>query len=278
MPFIETQADMFGNSVQLFYEDLGRGRPVIFIHGWPLSHEMWEYQLPAFTGSGFRCICYDRRGFGRSSRPMSGYDYDTLASDLKAVLDTLDLHDVILVGFSMGGGEVARYCSRYECARISKVVLLGSITPYMYKTPDNPEAVDPEVFDKMKEQISEDRMGFLESFGKQFYGVSMISHPVSTAHLENDRRLAAQASPLATLACAHSFATTDFRKDMAAIRVPALIIHGDADKTVPIEASAHRTADMIPDNELIVYQGAPHGFYFTDKQKLNEDLLRFCSW
>jgi pimeloyl-ACP methyl ester carboxylesterase len=277
MPFIETQADISGHSAQIFYEDLGQGRPVVFIHGWPLSHEMWEYQVNAFTDAGFRCITYDRRGFGRSSRPVSGYDYDILAADLKSLLDTLDLQDVVLIGFSMGGGEVVRYCSRYDCARVSRVVLLGSVTPYMYKIPDNPDGVEPEVFAKMTEQIKEDRMGFLENFGKQFYGVSMISHPVSTAHLENDRRLAAVASPLATLACAHSFSTTDFRKDMALVHVPTLIIHGDADKTVPIESSGQRSAAMIPNNEFIVYQGAPHGFYFTEKQKLNEDLLRFCS-
>lgn len=275
MHFIETQPDDSGTSVQLFYEDLGKGRPIVLIHGWPLSHEMWEYQAGIFVQAGFRCISYDRRGFGKSSRPLSGYDYDTFADDLKAILDTLDLQDVILVGFSMGGGEVARYFARHGGHRVSKAVLLGSVTPFMLKTPDNPQGTEKIVFDKMTEQIREDRMDFLENFGKQFYGVNMMNHPVSTALLDNDRRLAALASPIATMCCIHAFSSTDFRKDMKSINVPTMIIHGDADKIVPLEASASRSAEMISNNEFIVYQGAPHGFFFTEKHKLNEDLLRF---
>ncbi len=261
--------------VNLFYEDWGTGQPVVFIHGWPLSHEMWEYQLTELPKQGLRCIAYDRRGFGKSSKPWGSYDYDTLADDLKAVLDELDLKDVILVGFSMGGGEVARYFSRHGGARVAKAVLLGAVTPYMLQTADNPEGVPQEVFEKMTEQMKEDRADFLTSFGKQFFGVNLINHPVSQAMLDWCRTLALLGSPKATLECAKSFAETDFRKDMPHIKVPTLIIHGDKDQIVPIEVSGDRTAKMIPNARYIVYEDAPHGFYYTEKDKLNQDLLSF---
>ncbi len=262
-------------NVDLFYQDWGTGSPVVFIHGWPLNHEMWEYQVTDLARQGLRCIAYDRRGFGKSSKPWESYDYDTLAADLKAVLEALDLRDVTLVGFSMGGGEVVRYLSRYGSDRVAKAVLLGAVTPYMLKTPDNPDGVDPSVFDEILTNISADRPAFLESFALQFYGVSMLKHPVSQALLDWNQVLALQASPKATLDCVHAFARTDFRADMARVQVPTLIIHGDHDQIVPIDATGAVAARMIPGARYIVYEGAPHGFWYTDREKLNRDLLAF---
>ena len=259
----------------LYYEDWGSGKPVVFIHGWPLSHEMWEYQLTELPKHGVRCIAYDRRGFGKSSKPWEGYDYDTLAGDLKAVLDELDLKEVTLVGFSMGGGEIARYFGLYGSERISKVVLISSVLPYLLKTNNNPDGVDKEVFDKMADQIKENRADFLETFGKHFFGVSMVSHPVSQAYLQWNHTLASLGSAKATQDCAKSFSETDFREDIKKIDVPTLIIHGDSDKTVPIQASSDQTARMLSSAKYIVYEGAPHGLYFTERKRLNEDLLSF---
>lgn len=263
--------------VDLFYEDWGTGQPVVLIHGWPLSHEMWEAQLTVLPQQGLRCIAYDRRGFGKSSKPWKGYDYDTLADDLKAVLETLDLRNVTLVGFSMGGGEVVRYLSRYGSERVSKAVLLGSVTPYMLKTSDNLDGVDQELFDGIIEKIKEDRASFLTGFGKQFFGVNLLNHPVSQEMLDWCRILALHASPRATIDCVRSFGMTDFRQDMAKVSVPTLIIHGSADQTVPIEPTGNQSAKMIPGAKYIVYDGAPHGFYLTEKDRLNKDLLSFIT-
>ncbi len=259
----------------LYYEDWGTGKSVVFIHGWPLSHEMWEYQLIDLPRHGLRCIAYDRRGFGKSSKTWEGYDYDTLAGDLKAVLDELNLNDVTLVGFSMGGGEVARYFGLYGGERISKVVLVSSVLPYLVKTTDNPDGVDKELFDKIVDQIKDNRADFLETFGKQFFGVSMVSHPVSQAYLQWNHTLASFGSPKATLDCVRSFSETDFRQDLKKITVPTLIIHGDSDKTVPIQSSSDQTARILTSAKYSVYEGAPHGLYFTERKRLNEDLLSF---
>jgi pimeloyl-ACP methyl ester carboxylesterase len=275
MSYLRTSDQNASEQVKIHYQDLGEGQPVVLIHGWPLSHEMWEYQVNDLVDAGFRVIAYDRRGFGKSSKPYHGYDYDSLTGDLKAIIDHLDLTEVVLVGFSMGGGEVARYLSTYGSEKISKAVLLGSVTPFMLKTDDNPTGVDQSVFDEMSEQMKEDRMKFLETFGKQFFSVNLINKPVSTPMLEYHRMLASIASPRATQECAKAFSTTDFREDMKAITVPTLIIHGDSDKTVPIEASSELAAQMIPDCKFIRYQGAPHGFFYTEKDKLNKDLISF---
>lgn len=277
MSYITSKNALTGKDVKLYYEDLGTGAPVIFIHGWPLSLDMWEYQVTNLVKQGIRCISYDRRGFGKSSRPAGGYDYDTLAADLKAVIDELNLTDVTLVGFSMGGGEVARYIGNYGTEKIAKVVLVSAVTPYLLKTEDNENGVDKSVFDEMAEKMREDRIAFLDDFGKQFFGVNLINRPVSTPMLEYYRTLAALASPIATQECAVSFATTDFRTDLAAIDVPTLIIHGDADKTVPIESSGDRTSDLLPAATYIVYEGAPHGLFITEKDRLNADLLNFIN-
>lgn len=277
MSYIKTTDTRFGGPVNLFYQDFGTGKPVVLIHGWPLSHEMWENQTLELPEQGIRCIAYDRRGFGKSSKPWGGYDYDSLADDLKAVLDELDLQDVTLVGFSMGGGEVARYMSRYNGARVSKVVFVSAVTPFLLQTDDNPDGVDADEYDKMMEGLQTDRADFLKSFGKQFYGVNLVSHPVSQALMDYNWTLAMLASLKATLECADSFWQTDFRDDLTTIKVPTLIIHGDDDKTVPFEASGQLTHQMIPHSELLVYEGAPHGLFVTEKERLNDDLISFIN-
>lgn len=275
MKAIVKQDAATGEDIIISYTDYGQGRPVILIHGWPLSKEMWEYQLSNLVNAGLRVITYDRRGFGHSARPWNGYDYDTLAEDLKDLIEQLNLKDAVLVGFSMGGGEVVRYLSRYGSERVSKIVLISSVTPFLGKTADNPDGVDPAIFEEMLANIRQDRIHFLDDFGKKFFGVSLMKHPVSAPLLDYYRMLASVASPQATEQCAIAFGQTDFRSDMQAITVPALIIHGDADQTVPIEASGARTAAMLPGSQYIVYEGAPHGLFYTHKEKLNQDLLQF---
>lgn len=274
MAFIKsTEAN--GEVVNLYYEDLGKGKPVIFIHGWPLSGAMWEYQITQLPQQGLRCITYDRRGFGHSDKPVGPYDYNTLAADLKAVIDGLNLDNVTLVGFSMGGGEIAKYFSLYSGAKVNKVVLISAVVPYMLKTEDNPDGVPQEVFDEMGKKITDDRPAFLEGFNKDFFGVTLLSHPVSDALLQQCSNAAMHASPIATIECAKSFSTTDFRNDVIKINVPTLIIHGDADKTVPIEPTGNRSANLIPGAKYIIYEGAPHGLWFTEKERLNKDLVDF---
>jgi len=275
MEYIINKNSTTGEEVNISYKDYGSGQPVVLIHGWPLSKEMWEYQIEPLVEAGLRVIKYDRRGFGKSSKPWGEYDYNTLTEDLHTIMEELDLRDAVLVGFSMGGGEAVRYLSRYDSSRVSKIVLVSSVTPYMLKTADNPDGVDESVFKEMLDQMSEDRIAFLDNFGKTFFGVNLISHPVSAPLLEYYRMLASVAAPRATKQCAIAFAQTDFRQDVQAINVPTLIIHGDADKTVPIDASGARTAKMIPGSQYLVYEGAPHGLFYTHKEKLNQDLISF---
>ncbi|MGF2414903.1 alpha/beta fold hydrolase [Ferruginibacter sp.] len=261
--------------VQIYYEDIGKGKPVVFIHGWPLSGSMWEYQITQLPQHDLRCITYDRRGFGKSDRPFCGYDYNTLASDLKALLDELNLNEVTLVGFSMGGGEIAKYFSLYGDARIAKVVFISAVVPFLLQTADNPDGVPQEHFDKNQQAMMDDRPTFLEVFNRDFYGESLLNQPVSEAYLANSLTKAMDASPIATIECAKSFSSTDFRKDILKINVPTLIIHGDKDKTVPIKLTGERTAQAITGSIFKVYEGAPHGLWFTQKEKLNEDLIDF---
>lgn len=266
-----------GEEINIAYSDYGKGKPVVLIHGWPLSREMWEYQLGPLVESGHRVVKYDRRGFGKSSKPWNGYDYDTLAADLNELMEQLDLRDVTLVGFSMGGGEVARYIGKYGQDRLERIALVSSVTPYMKKTDDNEEGVDQLVFDEMLEGIKEDRIDFLNDFGKTFFGVGFLSKPVSNALLGYYRDLASKASARSTIEAAKAFAGTDFRDDLAKVSVPTIIIHGDADKTVPIEASAERTAKMIPHAEYAVLAGAPHGLFYTHKEDFNKILIDFAN-
>ena len=277
MKFIETTPDALGNSVNLYYQDLGRGNPVVFIHGWPLNHAMWEYQLAELPKHNLRCIAYDRRGFGKSDYPWENYDYDTFADDLKALIDQLHLTDVTLVGFSMGGGEIARYIGKYGNDKVSKVVLVSSVTPFMLKTEDNSEGVDKEVFDEMVENIDKDRPDFLAEFGKKFYGVSLFNEAVSDHTLAWNQSLCLMSSHKATVDCLRAFSETDFRDDLSKINVPTLIIHGDDDKTVPIEASGNRTSALLPNAKYLVYEDAPHGLFITEKDKLNMDLINFIN-
>ena len=275
MRTIQTPNHSAHQPVELAYQDWGTGKPVVLIHGWPVSHEMWENQSLALAQAGLRVVAYTRRGFGDSSKPFDGYDYDTMADDLKAVLDELDLQDVTLVGFSMGGGEVARYMSRHRGARVSKVAFISAVTPYLLKTTDNPSGVDESVFNEMAAGIKKDRADFMQSFGKSFFGVGVLSSPVSEAALHHAWAAAMRGSLKATLDCATAFSHTDFRADLAAIKVPALIIHGDADQTVPIKASGEQTAKLLPHARFITYEGAPHGLFVTEKDRLSADLIEF---
>ena len=263
------------DGTEIFFNDWGSGRPVILIHGWPLDADMWEYQAPALAAAGYRVLAYDRRGFGRSGQPWSGYDYDTLADDLGALMETLDLRDAILVGFSMGGGEVARYLGRHGGARVAKAVLIASVTPFMLHTSDNPEGVPASTFDEMVEGLRDDRPNFLAGFGKTFFGAGLLNFKVSSELLQWASYVAMLASPKASIECLRAFSATDFRADLARITVPTLVIHGDADATVPIDVSGRRTAAMIPGATLLEYAGAPHGLFYTEKDRLNRDLLTF---
>jgi non-heme chloroperoxidase len=277
MKYIESKTGISGEPVKLLVHEVGEGKPVVFISGWPLSHEMWEYQFNVLPKYGMRCIGYDRRGFGHSDKPWSGYDYSTLAADLKAVLDGLDLHDVTLVGFSMGGGEVVRYLTTYGSDRVSKAVLISTVLPYMLKTDDNPEGLPQEIFDGFVKEVEDDRPKFLTGFAKNFYGVSLLNNAVSEEVLQWHSMLALRASGRATTQCIRSFSATDFRNEIALLDVPILIIHGEYDKTVPIDASSTRTSDMLPGAEYIVYEGAPHGLFITHKERLNENLIQFIN-
>lgn len=270
--FIETAPN-----VKLYVKDFGEGDPIILIHGWPLSNEMWEYQIENLVTNNYRVIAYDRRGFGKSSQPWNGYDYDTLTDDLKAIIDQLELKNVTLVGFSMGGGEVVRYFSRHAGANVIKAVLVSSIIPLLAQSEDNPDGRTKEKNEATQLAIKEDRIGFLDDFGKNFFGVTFINDVISKPLLEYYRMLASFASPHATLECAKSFSNADFREEVLLINVPTLIIHGNADKIVPIEISSEKTAELIANNTFIIYDDAPHGLFYTDKEKLNEDLLEFLN-
>lgn len=272
MPYIETD-----DGTELYVKDWGTGRPVILIHGWPLSADSWDDHARILAENGYRAISYDRRGFGRSEQPWTGYDYDTLADDLAAVMEAAEVEDATLVGFSMGGGEVARYMSRHGGKGVRQVALIAAVTPYLLQTPDNPDGVPQATLDQIRDGILEDRAGFFEGFFKDFYGVGFFEKPVSQGVLDWSSHTMFFAGLKPILACAESFGTTDFRPDMAAINVPALILHGTADKTVPIDAAARQAAQLIPQARLIEYDGAPHGLLATHKAEVARDLLAFLA-
>lgn len=277
MPFIRTNQGT-SQEVRIFYQDIGEGKPVVLIGGWPSSHQMWESQLDVLPKNNIRCIAYDRRGFGKSDKPWNSYDYDTLASDLDALLKELNLSDVTLVGFSMGGGEVARYLSKYnEEGRVTKAILVSTVLPFLLKTDDNPDGLPKEMFDDMEEKIRKDRPKFLASFAKDFYSVSLLNKTVSDEFLDWHQSLTLASNGNATVKCMQSWSTTDFRQDIARINVPVLIIHGTDDKTVPIEVSSDKTAKLLPQAKYIKYDGAPHGLFFTEKDKLNNDIFWFVN-
>ncbi len=270
MPFIKA-----ADGTELFYNDWGTGRPVVLIHGWPLNSQMWEYQAPVLAANGCRVIAYDRRGFGKSGQPWSGYDYDTLASDLNALMEALDLQGATLVGFSMGGGEVARYLSRHGSQRVARAVLLSAVTPFLLKTPEHPDGADPSIFEAMLDGLAKDRPHFLAGFGKQFTNSGLLNFTVTAEFLQWTLAMAMAGSPKATSDCVRAFSATDFRGDMTAFTMPTLIIHGTGDATVPIDISARVAARMIAGSRLVEYEGASHATFFDSKDKLNADLLAF---
>ena len=264
--------------INLHYEDLGEGKPVVLIHGWPLSGASWEKQIAALLATGHRVITYDRRGFGRSTQPSTGYEYDTLAEDLHKILVRLDVYDVTLVGFSMGGGEVARYLSKYGTEqRVSQAVLIGSVTPFLLKTADNPEGVDGEVFEGIKQGLVADRPAFLAEFLKNFYNFDALGKDkISEQVIQYSWNIAVAASTKATLDCVSAWGT-DFRLDLAGIKIPLLVIHGDADRIVPIDATANRIQALVKEAQLVVVEGAPHGLIWTHAEQVNSALLKFLA-
>jgi pimeloyl-ACP methyl ester carboxylesterase len=262
-------------SIDLYYEDLGTGPAVVLIHGWPLSGASWEKQTAALMAAGHRVITYDRRGFGRSSKPGTGYNYDTFAADLNTLLSTLDLKDVALVGFSMGSGEVTRYLGKYGSSRVRKAVLIGTLGPYLVKAADNPEGVDPGVFKDIKSKIQADRPAFLLDFLHNFYNYDVTGGKlVSDRVIADNWNVAAGASAVATLACVDAW-IEDFRGDIKRNDVPTLILHGDADRILPPEATSRRQAKLIQTVELVELAGGPHGVLWTQAEQINRELVRF---
>ncbi len=276
MPYVIVDRENSG-SVDLYFEDHGIGKPVVLIHGWPLSGASWEKQVPALLESGYRVITYDRRGFGNSSKPSTGYNYDTLAKDLHTLIARLDLRDISLVGFSMGGGEVARYLGLYGSKRVNKAVFISAIPPFLLKTPDNPEGVDASVFEGIKKKISQDRFAFLTRFLTDFYNLEMFKGTkVSDEVVQNSWNIAAAASFKASLDCVWAW-TTDFRADLRKIDIPALVIHGDADRIVPFEASGKRMPGFVKRNSVAEIKGGPHGLIWTHAEEVNRLILRFLA-
>lgn len=274
MPYITVDRENSGN-IDLYYEDHGSGRPVVLIHGWPLSGASWEKQVPALLDAGYRVITYDRRGFGKSSQPASGYDYDTLAGDLHKLIMNLDLHDVTLVGFSMGGGEVARYLGVHGSQRVGKAVFISAVPPFLLKTPDNPEGVEAGAFEAIKQAIAADRPAFLSKFLADFYNVDIFGgERVSDQVVSLSWNVAAEASPKGTLDCVSAWGT-DFRNDLRKIDIPTLVIHGDDDRIIPFSASGKRTPECVKGAKLIVVEGGPHGLHWTHAERVNRELLDF---
>ena len=264
-------------SIHLYYEDHGAGHPVILIHGYPLSSASWEKQVPALLAAGHRVIAYDRRGFGKSSQPTSGYNYDTFAEDLRKLLTHLKVKDFTLVGFSMGGGEVARYIGRYGSKGVSKAVIISGVPPYLLKTADNPEGVDGSAFEGLEKAITADRYAFFTEFFKNFYNSDVnLGKRVSEQAIQASWNTAAIASDTASLACVPTW-YEDFRKDVAKIDVPTLVIHGDSDRIVPFSAAGSRTAKLINGAELVVIKDGPHNVAWTHAEEVNEALLRFLA-
>ena len=275
MPYVKVGEEN-STSIDLYYEDHGSGTPVVLIHGWPLSGRSWEKQVPALVEAGYRVVTYDRRGFGKSSQPWDGYDYDTFAADLDALLAHLDLRDATLVGFSMGGGEVARYIGRYGTERVAKAVLASAVPPYLHKSDDNPEgALDDATIRQFRDALRDDRIAFLDEFITNFFAVGdrtdLISEPARLYH----REIAEFASPKGTLDCVDAWGRTDFRDDLGRIDVPTLVIHGDSDAIVPFEVSGRRSHEMLADSSLVMIEDAPHGFNATHAERFNRALVDF---
>ncbi|MET7688309.1 alpha/beta hydrolase [Streptomyces sp. NPDC005483] len=263
--------------IELYYEDHGTGQPVVLIHGYPLDGHSWEKQLPALLEAGHRVITYDRRGFGRSSQPTTGYDYDTFAADLDKVLTTLDLTDAVLVGFSMGTGEVGRYLGTYGSGRIAKAAFLASLEPFLLKTDDNPTGVDQSVFDGILEAVTKDRYAYFDAFYQDFYNLDeTLGSRISEAAVRGSWNVAAGASAHASVACVPTW-ITDFRADVAKIDVPALILHGTGDRILPIDATGRPFHALLPSAEYVEIEGAPHGLLWTHAEEVTSALLAFLA-
>ena len=274
MPYVTVGKENI-TDIQLYYEDHGSGQPVILIHGYPLSGASWEKQLPVLLDAGYRVIAYDRRGFGKSSQPTEGYNYDTFAQDLRELITQLKLEDFALVGFSMGGGEIARYLGTYGSDGVSKAVIIGGVPPFLLKTDDNPEGVDASVFEGIKKAVAADRYAFFTEFFKNFYNTDVfLGKRVSEQVMQASWNLAAGASATASLACVSTW-VEDFRKDVARINVPTLVIHGEDDRIAPLAAAGQRTAQLIKGARLFVVEGGPHAVTWTHAEEVNAKLLGF---
>ncbi|WP_022929355.1 alpha/beta fold hydrolase [Patulibacter americanus] len=261
--------------IEIHVEDQGAGQPVVLIHGFPLSGRSWEKQTIALLDAGYRVITYDRRGFGQSSQPTTGYDYDTFAADLDRLMTELDLRDVILVGFSMGTGEVTRYLGRYGSERVSRAVLMGVVPPFLKQTDDNPEGLQAEAVGGIVEAIKEDRLAYLTAFFQDFYNLDeLLGTRISEEVVRDSWNVAASAGAVATYSCPPTW-ITDFRDDLPKIDVPTLVVHGDADRILPIGATARRLPALIADCELVEIPGAPHGLLWTHGAEVNQALLQF---
>jgi non-heme chloroperoxidase len=274
MPYAAVGKENSGD-IELYYEDHGSGQPIVLIHGYPLSGASWEKQVPVLLDAGYRVITYDRRGFGKSSQPTAGYNYDTFAEDLHKLVTHLKLHDFTLVGFSMGGGEVARYIGKYGSKSVSKAVIISGVPPYLLKTGDNPEGVDASVFAGIEKAVAADRYAFFTGFFQNFYNTDLLlGKRVSEEVVRASWNVAACASARASLACVATW-HEDFRKDLARIDVPTLVIQGDADRILPITASGLRTAKLIQGARLLVVKGGPHCILWTHAEEVNAELLSF---
>ncbi|HUO32360.1 MAG TPA: alpha/beta hydrolase [Bryobacteraceae bacterium] len=274
MPYVTVSQENSGN-IDLYYEDHGSGKPIVLIHGYPLSGTSWEKQTAVLLDAGYRVITYDRRGFGKSSQPTAGYNYDTFAADLRKLVTHLELHDFALAGFSMGGGEVARYLGKYGSKDVSKAVFLSSVPPFLLKTPDNPEGVDGTIFDGIQKAVAADRYAFFTEFLKNFYNTDvLLGNLVSEQAVQASWNVAASASPTASYACVPTW-HEDFRQDLARVDVPTLVIHGDADRILPISASGARTAKLVKGARYHVVAGGPHCITWTHAGEVNRELLAF---
>jgi non-heme chloroperoxidase len=261
--------------IEIYYEDHGMGQPVVLIHGYPLNGHSWEKQERVLLEAGYRVITYDRRGFGQSSQPVIGYDYNTFAADLNSLLEHLDLNNLVLVGFSMGTGEVTRYLGNYGSARVSKAVLMGAIPPFLLKTSDNPEGVDQSVFDGIKDAVVADRPAYFKAFLDNFYNVDVLGGTrISDQAWQNSFNVAVTASATAAYACVDTW-LTDFRGDLPKIDVPTLLIHGDADRILPYAATAKRLPGLIKDLTFVTVEGGPHNIAWTHPDVVNPALLQF---
>jgi non-heme chloroperoxidase len=276
MPYVTVGKENSGK-IDLYYEDHGSGKPVVLIHGYPLSGASWEKQTAVLLAAGHRVITYDRRGFGKSSQPADGYNYDTFAEDLHKLVTKLELRGFALAGFSMGGGEVARYLGKYGSKGVSKAVFISAVPPFLLKTPDNPEGVDDSVFDGIQKAIVADRYAFFTEFFKNFYNTDLLlGKRVSEQAVQASWNVAAGASATASLACVPTW-HEDFRKDPAHVDVPALVIHGDADRIVPISAAGQRTAKLIKGARLLVVKDGPHCITWTHADEVNRELVNFLA-